>query len=543
MVSKPKLAPRSSLQFKVGPQFIPTVSNLSIISSRGKNLTPVVTPRIDRGFERLNGEWIGYKRNYFTLVCSFHFENHDFSQFVDDAYFAVNLITGERTEIKYFALRLISKCAEDGSDVALVQHTAKRDLGPQVSPPIFPAVPSVLPDHEVIRNAANVRNANKIAKLDQIFFCDKDMVSFRQFGGQGLRYYPDDKIAKVARYERIQFSSSINHKKPSSNSKRFKLYAELVGNTGGPEFISLAYTETPPLIIRGRSPSNYNHQETSKASRKVDTSSNMSEKASSKDSKSLTMKSRKDKAPKVSKLKLKLSNVVATTSQEAEDSSNVGPSFLDKSLDDQITYEILLKANKQMDEMSSPMPNSPSHMLATSTPTGKLMKPRKPKGLLRDALLKKLKKPRRRGEKSGVTESPSVKNNAKTERKYTGPKLTKKNATDLKKLIIDQKVHFPLPSDFELDNFDFDSSIGDIELIDYKARKSLSLTHSFRNENLKETDLADSHDMELLLMRSRVEDIRLNESELADYFSRIHQSHPSEMLSTDFDDGPSFMIC
>lgn len=255
--AKRKLAPRSSLQFKIGPQFAPTVIQNVILDSKGEEIKPILTPRIDRGFERIDEEWVGYKRNYFTLVSSFCFEGVSFLRFAADFFHTIDPQTGQRKKINYFGIRLSSKCADDDSSVVLIQHTAKRDRGPQFEPPIHPAVPSNLPDHNIIREAANVRNTSKIAKLNRIFFFDRDDHEIEPSNIKGLQNYPTDKIIKVARYERIQFSSSINYKKPSLNNKRFKLFVELVGFTDIGDWIPLAYTETPPLIVRGRSPSNY----------------------------------------------------------------------------------------------------------------------------------------------------------------------------------------------------------------------------------------------------------------------------------------------
>lgn len=257
--TKKKLAPRSSLQFKIGPQFTETFVSVPILDSTNQFIQPKICPRIDRGFELIDGEWIGYKRNYFTLVSSFFFENVDFENFAGQEYHIIDPNSNHLVRIKYFAIQLVSRFAEQDSltHINLIQHTAKRDRGPQFAPPIHPVIPSELPDHDIIREAANVRNVGKILKMDSIFYFDKDRHDDYKFNVGGLRDYPHLKIFKVARYERVQFSSSINYKKPSLNNKRFKLFVELVGYTENEEFVKLAYTETPPLIVRGRSPSNY----------------------------------------------------------------------------------------------------------------------------------------------------------------------------------------------------------------------------------------------------------------------------------------------
>ncbi|ANZ75382.1 BA75_02258T0 [Komagataella pastoris] len=257
--SKVKVAPRSSLQFKVGPQFTRTFLVRPIYSNGGRLIIPKIEGRIDRGFEFLNNEWIGYKRNYFTLVAAFQFENYGFEEFTNATYHTIDQ-ENNNLAIMYFALRLTSKCTEDGTSISLVQHTAKRDRGPQFEPPIHPAVPGSLPTHQVIKEAANIRNVGKIQRLNKLFYHNREESLTME---PGLNKYPENSIFKVARYERIQFASSINYRKPSSSTRRFNLYVELIACLENNEFVTLALIETPPLIIRGRSPSNYPNSKTS----------------------------------------------------------------------------------------------------------------------------------------------------------------------------------------------------------------------------------------------------------------------------------------
>lgn len=255
--TRPKLAPRSSLQFKIGPQFTPTESTRTILDGNGHVVSPVIVPRIDRGFELDESEWVGYKRNYFTLVSSFEFADVPFASFASGRFSLVDPHSNNMNRIKYFALRLISKCDETFEEVKLVQHTAKRDKGPQFCPQDQIVVPADLPSHTIIRESANVRNNGKIAKLDTIFFFDKSKHDHRDFNISGLKNYPGDKVSKVARFERVQFASSINFKKASMATKRFILEVQLLAYTDHEDGIVVAFTQTPPLIIRGRSPSTY----------------------------------------------------------------------------------------------------------------------------------------------------------------------------------------------------------------------------------------------------------------------------------------------
>lgn len=259
-----KLAPRSSLQFKIGPQFSDTFMIHNVLTSSGQLVTPIVSARIDRGFEKVEDSWVGYKRNYFTLVAAFDFLDMDLKEFLSETFTVVDNDNKEHP-VKYFAIRLVSRCSEDGTAVNLVQHTAKRDRGPQFAPPTYPSIPGKLPNHNIVKEAANVRNQNKITKLNEIFYFNRQTQANEVDDISAIVDYPINEITKVARYERIQFASSINYRKPTANVKHFKLYVELVATTMENFDVLVAATETPPLIIRGRSPSNYRAQKQDKS--------------------------------------------------------------------------------------------------------------------------------------------------------------------------------------------------------------------------------------------------------------------------------------
>lgn len=276
-----KVAPRSSDLFKVGPQFSETRHHQDIYCKRNDlDVNPILEARIDRGFEvGENGTWIGYKRNYFTLVASFSLENFNFDRFIQNKFYTFEKSSkngesvGEnKVEISYFAIRLVAKCSDDDVSISLVQHTAKRDKGPQFPPPIYPAVPGDLPDHETVKASCNKRNGSKIENMNKVFYFDRaeyyhntNLDTLKD--DSVLKNYPSDSIARVARFERIQFTSSIRLKSTSVNSRYFTLHVELLGIIENEDCqiqpILLSSIETPPLIIRGRSPSNYHKDRTS----------------------------------------------------------------------------------------------------------------------------------------------------------------------------------------------------------------------------------------------------------------------------------------
>ncbi|CEP61826.1 transcription factor NDT80 LALA0_S04e01574g [Lachancea lanzarotensis] len=278
---KVKIAPRSTLQFKIGPKFEESASYCQIVCSTTQvpvNFT--LSPRIDRGFDRYEDQWIGYKRNYFTLVTSFEVLGAQSEEFLLKSYQVTGIFGCSKAfEVKYFAVRLVAMCSEDESPVTLVQHTAKRDKGPQFEPPILPLVPAPLPTHQVIREASNVRNEAKMKKYDHLFYLSRNSDSSNSSQKELLSTYPENRVRKVARYERVQFSSSINAKKNATQTKHFQLkvilgcvieetrlhpefFERLEGKACLLEnrtctFVPITEMISPPLVIRGRSPSNY----------------------------------------------------------------------------------------------------------------------------------------------------------------------------------------------------------------------------------------------------------------------------------------------
>lgn len=254
--SKSKAAPRSSSQFKVGPSFQNLELENKIYTSSGKQISPVVCARIDRGFEVIGNEWVGYKRNYFTLVASFNLQDHSFEKFLKDSYTVTSKSEAGKQPVKYFTLKVVSRCLEDNLPIALVQHTAKRESGPQGPPPVYPAIPGAIPSHDTIRSASNIRNKEKIASLNNMLFYT--LANHKDSNSRALSSYPPlAQIARVARYERLQFSSSINFRKPLLTTKHFVLTVQLHAVTDDNREIIVGSCETVPLVIRGRSPATY----------------------------------------------------------------------------------------------------------------------------------------------------------------------------------------------------------------------------------------------------------------------------------------------
>lgn len=302
-VYKSKIPPRSCLQFKIGPSFSLHQQYDHIVRTSQKHSVFFnLTSRIDRGFDLIDNQWIGYKRNYFTLAASFQSSITDLMEFVNDSYTLElkeneNLIT---CKIIQFGIKILSKVENSDKEINLVQHTAKRDKGPHGKPEICPVVPANLPDHDTIRNITNIKCPKKNVELEKAFYfyCKDDkrknsndpniynylhQDNTNNIADPLYKNYPTKCIDKVAKFERIQFSCSSGIRKSNSIGRYFQLYVILgvtveipntieLKETNGIEFlhmsnlnyskkyfVNLIEIKTPPLVIRGRSPANYNN--------------------------------------------------------------------------------------------------------------------------------------------------------------------------------------------------------------------------------------------------------------------------------------------
>ncbi|KAI5969698.1 hypothetical protein CANMA_001361 [Candida margitis] len=252
----PKIAPRSNLQFKVGPPFGTTIEVSPVFVKSSKlQLNPIIEARIDRGLD-LDGDcWVGYKRNYFSLVSSFSFEGIKSSvSLCQEEGFSLATM-GECHDIKRFAIRLVSRYVADNNETELVQHTAKRTVG--VTPPIIYVIPGTLPSHSAIKQSANLKNREKLERTSQLFVTKYSQLKIEGEESILYGYTKKEAFVNVAKYERIQFTGSVGgHRRSEKNDVilQVQLLAELKEKD---TFAVVAVTNTPPLTIRGRSPSSY----------------------------------------------------------------------------------------------------------------------------------------------------------------------------------------------------------------------------------------------------------------------------------------------
>lgn len=241
--------------FRIGPGFKRTHQNFDILDTLGNKVYAILACRIDRGFHHVADEWITYRRNYITISTAFSLTSGDAIEYgrVPRCNLYVDLGDG-KVKIHYFSLR-ISAIEVDFlhgfQDVALIQHTPKRNRGVKRAPPLIPAVPGLLPSHEFIKNNTTFRTSSRKKMVESYITYPK-----AQLGDFGQYYPPSadtgDNIPFVGLFERIQFTTPIG-----GDSRQVKTLVQLIVTLEKGDSYVAAWCETPYFTLRIRSPSSY----------------------------------------------------------------------------------------------------------------------------------------------------------------------------------------------------------------------------------------------------------------------------------------------
>jgi meiosis-specific transcription factor NDT80 len=240
-----------------GPPFDDTKVIHPIITSLNQQLVPEIAASIQKGFFLADGKWTCYRRNYFTVSCSFSFRTSS-----NEGQLYLQRHSNHQAElIKQFAVSISAKTAIMGgnqeSEVrALVQHTPKRDKATESVPgkvTIQPAPTPSLPSSGALPSNGNpYSNPQQIAPSGLPAYNTNPSYSSTQHHAPPTSYT----------FERIQFQkATANNGKRRAQQQYFHIVVELsadVSRTGeSPHWVKIATKQSEPMVVRGRSPGHY----------------------------------------------------------------------------------------------------------------------------------------------------------------------------------------------------------------------------------------------------------------------------------------------
>lgn len=226
---------------QASPPLQPTQHLREFQTADGQSVRPDIISRIDKGFFMADGDWTCYRRNYFSLQCSYTL--HPFLPTTP-----IQLVQpgGQLAHVYGFSISIAAVVdGYGGKAIDLVQHTPKRDKGPQGKP-----------DRIILQ--PKTPNASLYGSSS----ADNSLGGFGPPYDQRMGQNPNGPALEHV-FERIQFKqATANNGKRRAAQQYYHLLVELFADLGQqlPEsqrWVKCAYRMSDQMVVRGRSPGHY----------------------------------------------------------------------------------------------------------------------------------------------------------------------------------------------------------------------------------------------------------------------------------------------
>lgn len=234
-------SPRPTQSLLEAPPFCETENISHILGSNNQKVMPVIHAKIHKGFFQADDKWTCYRRNYFSVSCSFTLQ-----PFLTSGGFYLQ--TQDRMEpIVDWAMSISAVVnASDNEVRELVQHTPKRDKQSERKPEkirLRPQPPYFLGS-----------NMNGSGPHSPMYGMPQQM----EYPGYGIA--PAQPPTQHT-FERIQFQkATANNGKRRAQQQYYNLVVELhalVNRQNGQHWEKIARRVSDPMVVRGRSPGHY----------------------------------------------------------------------------------------------------------------------------------------------------------------------------------------------------------------------------------------------------------------------------------------------
>ncbi|KAI8921441.1 hypothetical protein DFJ77DRAFT_163676 [Powellomyces hirtus] len=205
---------------EAAPYWRPTTQSCAVYNmDRSKSYMLRLNPRVERGFFVADGDWTCYRRNYFQVSMGFSAIDHVGQRVELPCIVAVD---GRFQTVTAFHVGITARTSNGQRQVELVQHTAKRDKGPQLVPESRLCQPQDSPNGYGLGSGAPVDTFHTVT------------------------------------FDRLQFkAATANNGKRRAAQQYHVLVAELYAEFSDKGRCRIAFTESAPLVVRGRAPGHY----------------------------------------------------------------------------------------------------------------------------------------------------------------------------------------------------------------------------------------------------------------------------------------------
>ena len=248
-LQNPSMQLDTTAHFTFGSQSVPPFGDTRLLQTlqdvRGTPITPTIQAKVDKGFFKADQDWTCYRRNYFSVACSYSLNPE-----TDPATAPVFLNrSGSPEQVQAMGMCITAKIdGEDGKTIELVQHTPKRDKGPMGVPEIMELSPHPTGNLGFFSATTSGVTPNSQPAADF------DASNFGTNSQQGL---------SVANFDRIQFKkATANNGKRRAAQQYFHIVVELFariskGQSSDAQWVKIASRWSAPMVVRGRSPGHY----------------------------------------------------------------------------------------------------------------------------------------------------------------------------------------------------------------------------------------------------------------------------------------------
>jgi meiosis-specific transcription factor NDT80 len=231
------------------PPLSPTeyVPHYELRTSDGQSVRAELSGRIEKGFFIADSDWTCYRRNYFSLTCSYHLS----PAVAPVQCHIVRQGTASSTPVYAFAMSISAVVdGKDGKAIELVQHTPKRDKGPQGRPDRV----TLNPKPQTSSGGMYGNNGDGMSSSHTLF--DSRIFNNQSNSQQAPTEYT---------FDRIQFKqATANNGKRRAAQQYYHLLVEFYADTGlqrgENRYVKLAYRMSAPMVVRGRSPGHYQQE-------------------------------------------------------------------------------------------------------------------------------------------------------------------------------------------------------------------------------------------------------------------------------------------
>ncbi|KAI4245962.1 MAG: hypothetical protein L6R40_002178 [Gallowayella cf. fulva] len=231
------------------PPFLQTKSFIhGLVAANGTPVQVDIQAKIDKGFFKTDSDWTCYRRNYFSVACSYTLNPHNTK--METLCVRRSRADPNPVTVQSFAIGISARIdSEEGKQIDLVQHTPKRDKGPTSAPEKTKLLPHTGPYSIYSEHVGGLSPRSGLSSDYETAYAPTSPSS--------------QQSQTVATFDRIQFkNATANNGKRRAAQQYFHIVVELFAETANSQsaegqWIKVASRISAPMVVRGRSPGHY----------------------------------------------------------------------------------------------------------------------------------------------------------------------------------------------------------------------------------------------------------------------------------------------